>query len=180
MFHRKRTSPLRHPLGPVVALLVALAALLAACGGESSSSTSASARSSLKQTGVLFDSCVREHGVPEFPDSAVRVIEGEVLFHIPADLKKNPQFQTASHVCEHDLPQSSSNSESHSLNVQEGVDYARCMRAHGIEYANPEQSGQVKHHENPEAPAFKAASKTCSARAFREVEREASREAPLR
>ena len=95
---RKPAIPRWRRVGPLAVVLVAVAALAAACGGgskntASSSPNAASAQSSASQSGVLFASCMRAHGVSNFPDSAVSVSGGQLELHVPGYLKSEPEFR---------------------------------------------------------------------------------------
>jgi hypothetical protein len=163
------------PVGPLAALLVAVAPSVAACG-EGPSSPAApmnvlneihpAQSSAERQTGVLFDTCVRAHAVPNFPDSALKVIGRQLVFDIPADVKSNPQTPHALQACQTDLPQTSSGSDS-SATLQYGLRYARCMRSHAINYPDPGlRQRATTPVGNPNAPAFRAASDACRAMVY--------------
>jgi len=165
------------PVGRLAALLVAVALSVSACGGEGPSSPGASTNvlneihsaqsSAERQTGVLFDTCVRAHGVPNLRDSALKVIGGQLVFDIPADVKSNPQTPQALQACQTDLPQTSSAGSDSSATLQYGLRYASCMRSHGINYPDPGlRQGAATPVGNPNAPAFRAASDACRAMVY--------------
>jgi hypothetical protein len=183
---RERTVSRLLQVGPLTALAVVVAALVAACGGSASSPHGASSNltnqiqhaesSSERQTGVLFDTCMRTHGIPNFPDSAIKIISGQVVFDIPASVKSNPHTAAALQTCEKDLPHTSNSPSGSSANFQYGLRYAKCMRAHGINYPDPgSQQGASAPAGNPNAPAFKTASKACQAQALRSLNQHSNR-----
>jgi hypothetical protein len=108
---------------------------------------------------------MRTYGVTNFPDSAVKVIAGQVVFDIPAGVKTNPKTGPALTACSKDLPQSSS-SGSDSLNFHDGLKYAICMRSHGINYPDPSTRQGSTPTGNPDAPAFRAASIACRKKVY--------------
>jgi hypothetical protein len=171
---RTRTIPGWGRVGPLVVLLAAVATLMAACGGgrsheaassHSNTSTSSSAThsgaSSARQSGALYASCMRAHGVPNFPDSAVVVNDGQVEFNIPAGIKAEPQFPSASRACSRDLPGGGASAKP-SRNVQEELEFARCMRSHGIaDFPDPLPDGGFDIPGDTNSPQFHAAQQAC-------------------
>jgi hypothetical protein len=166
---RKRTIPRWRRVGPLVVLLVAAGALVAACGGGGShdaaspSSNATSAQSSARQSGLAYDSCMRAHGVPNFPDSAVSVSGGQVEMDIPGYLKSEPQFGSASRACQRDLPGGGASAKH--VNIQEELKFASCMRSHGItDFPDPMPGGGFNIPGNSNSPQFDAATRACQAR----------------
>ena len=129
------------------AALVALAMLAAACGG--SSSPGATGRGSLGNSAsasvVAYSSCMRSHGVPNYPDpgSDGNLPKGSAqAFGV-----SNSQYQAAQRACRHLLPNSDTRftaSLTQCLEtgdcppalvqraLTEGLRFARCMRDHGV------------------------------------------------
>jgi hypothetical protein len=165
---RKRSIPRWLRAGPLIVLLVAGASLVAACGGggshdaASSPPNGTSAQSSARQSGVLYASCMRGHGVPDFPDSAVAVSDGQVEFDIPRGIKHESRFASASQACQRDLPGSSVPPKH--TNIQEELNFARCMRSHGItDFPDPLPSGGWDLPGDTSSPQFHAAAHACQA-----------------
>ena len=172
---KERTLLRWRRVGPLV-VLVAVAGLMAACGGgglkdsasspsntPGDSSNTASGRSSARQSGVLYASCMRAHGVSNFPDSAISVNDGQVEFNIPLSIKGEPQFQSASRACSTDLPGGGASAKP-SANVQEELEFASCMRAHGItDFPDPLPGGGFNIPGNTNTPQFEAAENACQA-----------------
>lgn len=163
-------------VGPLAVVPVAVAGLVAACGGggsqdsassssniTGSSSNSSSAQSSARQSGLLYASCMRSHGMSNFPDSAVSVSNGNVEFNIPLSVKSEPQFASASRACSRDLPGGGASAKP-SENVQQELEFAKCMRADGItDFPDPLPGGGFNIPGNTNTPQFEAAENACQA-----------------
>jgi hypothetical protein len=165
---RKRATARWRRAGALVVVLVAVAALAAACGSggshpaASSSQNGTSTPLSSSQSGVLFASCIRAHGVPDFPDSAVSVNDGQVELNVPGYLKSEPQFQSALRACQKDLPGGGSAAKTQHVSIQQELNYAHCMRSHGItNFPDPLPSGGFNITGNTNSPQFKAADNAC-------------------
>jgi hypothetical protein len=171
---RRRTTRRWGAVGPLVAVLAAVTASGAACGGGSNhaaprSSSDPSAPSSARQSGLAFASCMRANGVSNFPDSAVSVNDGQVQFDFPRGVKGEPQFPSAIQACQSDLPRSSGPTKH--FNVPEELNFASCMRAHGVSgFPDPLPSGGFDLDELPagaglpgstESPQFETAADAC-------------------
>ncbi len=149
----------------MVMMLVAIAAIVAACGGggsqdaASSSANGTSAQSSARQSGMLFASCIRAHGVPNFPDSDASAA-GQFHLDVPGYLKSDPQFDSALRACQTDLP---GGGPTKHVNVREELNFAICMRAHGItDFPDPEPHGGFEIIPgNTSSPEFDAAAQAC-------------------
>jgi hypothetical protein len=166
---RKCPMPRWRRFGPLVVAPVAVAALMAGCGGggshhaASSASNDTSAPSSARQSGLAFASCMRAHGVANFPGSAVSVNEGQVQLAVPAGIKGEPQFPSASQACQRDLPGGSLPSKH--VNVQQELEYANCMRARGVsDFPDPMPGGGFDITFNTNSPQFEAADNACGAK----------------
>jgi hypothetical protein len=166
-----------HPTSrrPAIAVVLALVASvsIAACGGSSSSHSSSA---STANTGVKFASCVRAHGVPDYPDaSAGKTVDIHSL------QESTRAVETAIQKCQSSAPQQNFGpilSTTQLANVRAGaLAMARCMRAHGLVYPDPAVAPGPGGHgfeygfSRPElkkdpidytSPAFKAANTTCS------------------
>jgi hypothetical protein len=157
-------------------VLVAVAALAAACGGGAPHGAASSSRSSTSprngtstpssdtESGIQFVSCIRAHGVPNFPASAVSVNTGQLELNIPGYLKSAPQFQSALRACQAYLPDRGSVAKSQRPSIQQEVNYARCMRSHGItNFPDPLPGGGFNITGNTNSQQFQAADNTCRA-----------------
>jgi hypothetical protein len=122
-----------------------IALLLAACSGSSSSAGSGGSPnaggSGSSPSAVSYSSCIRSHGVPNFPDppSSGQVPKGDAQ-HFGVS---NSMFRAAQTACQHLYPPSlGSIEECESTGicpqavVQQALTimrrYAQCIRAHGV------------------------------------------------
>lgn len=165
---RQRTTSRWRRIGPLVAVLVAVAALVAACSGggspdaTSSSPNGTSAQSSARQSGIHYASCMRADGVPNFPDSAISVNDGQIEFDVPGYLKSEPQFPSASRACQRDLPGGVVSAKH--VNLQEQLEFARCMRSRGItDFPDPMPGGGWDLPGDTNSPQFETAAHACQA-----------------
>jgi hypothetical protein len=143
---------------------LACALLLAACG---SSSTPHPGGSSGQALGLKFSTCMRDHGVPSFPDPEVDA--GGI--QIPLSLAKNPSpaFKSAMQACKYLMAAEGPPPVASASQKAAAVKLAQCMREHGVpNYPDPTyQDGALVPPSianpaiNPASPAFGAASKTC-------------------
>jgi len=173
----------------VVALIV-----LGACGGSSPSAQVASLAGSQSDSGTTttttgttseadaqqamldFAQCMREHGIdmpdPEFGDNGQATFSAGAAGD-PADQSKLDAAQAA---CQSYLDKVKSNAPPMDpAKVEEEkqrmLDFAQCMRDHGIDFPDPEISTdggglQVQLGGpglDPDSPGFKAANETCAA-----------------
>ncbi|MGH8988648.1 MAG: hypothetical protein ACRDXC_08630 [Acidimicrobiales bacterium] len=118
-----------------------------ACGGGASTPGAANG-STTTPTGLLaYSSCMRSHGVPDFPDPASTggiPKEGVVS---AAHGVSTSQFGAAQNACKHLLPAGGSLSGKpvQKITAKQRGDYlraARCMRAHGVtDFPDPTFTG---------------------------------------
>jgi hypothetical protein len=158
---RKRATPRRRHFVLLV-MLAAIAESVAACGGGvspgvgSAGSLRTTTNSGAAQSGLRYTSCMRAHGVPNFPDPA-----SNGLFQLPKGLKHEPQFPSAFSACARDLP--GGRPLAKQVNVREELGFANCMRAHGIsDFPDPDSSGRFSIiPADTNSPRFAAAARAC-------------------
>jgi hypothetical protein len=151
-----RLEPKRRPrlryAGVTAAGVLALGFAVAACGAAPTAggTTGASATASTQATGLLaYSSCMRSHGVPNFPDPASSGgIPKETGQQLGVSLSV---LDAANNACQHLIPagESLSGQAQQTISVPEQQDYlkaAACMRSHGItSFPEPAfQGGQVE------------------------------------
>jgi hypothetical protein len=128
------------------ALLVALALPAVACGGSSSpgAAVGGSPGNSASASAVAYSACMRNHGVPNYPDPS----HGQLPKGTAQDFGvSNSQYQAAERACRHLLPNSDTRFTAsltqclmtgdcpHAVvqrALTEGLNFARCMRNHGV------------------------------------------------
>jgi hypothetical protein len=167
-----------------------VALVLAGCGGSSDPGPGGGQlNSSAKREAALrFASCVRSHGVPNFPDfpnsgggqgGGLQIAAGQrsgsgrslEINGVPVSA---PAFQAARQACQKYLPRGRPLSAEQIANLRRGaLKMAICMRSHGVpNFPDPsigaESNGAVMikigspgQGPNPQSPAFQAAAKTC-------------------
>ena len=159
-----------------IPLLLSAGALLAGCGSSASSSTGSSASSNSKyQTGVAFSSCMRAHGVPNFPDLKLGAGGGLQIADSPGHTEVNgvavngPAFQQAMQSCRSKLPNGGHPPPLTAARKAAMLHFSQCMRAHGLTgFPDPVFAGggmQIRIGQStgldPKSPAFQAAQKAC-------------------
>jgi hypothetical protein len=141
------------------AAAVAMGVTVAACTGGSPAPTAGSESTTAAQTGgsgasggtalaqaVAYSQCIRSHGVSNFPDP-VQTPSGGYGYRTAGIDPNSPAFQGALQACKA-LP-SPWNSASRQLSPaqqQAWLDWARCVRAHGLpDFPDPTFSGSEVH-----------------------------------
>jgi len=126
------------------------------------SNQAASVTSSPQQKGLIaYASCMRSHGVPNFPDPS----NGTLLLPQGIDLS-SPQFQAAQQACQTLLPGGAAGPPS-TQDQQKAVEYAACMRAHGVSgFPDPTVTGNgftvnIPSGSDLNSPQWQAAQQAC-------------------
>jgi hypothetical protein len=155
----------RHSLSIALAAL-SCALAIAACGSSgkpvSATGTDASSAYGLR---LRLSTCMRSHGVPNFPDPPTN---GDPFNRSSLD-EQSPAFQSAQQSCKKLLPGGSSQGsplpESQKLAA---ITNAQCMRKHGVpnfpDPTFPSNGGsiiQLAAGINADSPAFRKAQKIC-------------------
>jgi hypothetical protein len=162
----------RPPTARTAAAVIAtaiLALLAAACGGGGSSTGSVGSShaggSSSSRSAVAFARCMRGSGVQDYPDPTSKVGSGGVS---GSDLDPfNPIFEAAYQACQSLLPPGQETlQQMHHQLAEEGLYFARCMRAHGItNFPDPNADGQFPETQmrglGKGSPQFTAAQNAC-------------------
>jgi hypothetical protein len=127
-------------------LVAAAVLLLAACGASSSQAAAAASRADSAHVWHQAVQCVREHGLPTFPEPS---IDSSGRPHFPQGTQEPPP--SVLDACQHILEQLPSNerqpvsssSSSQTLNDPATMlRFAQCMRRHGItDWPDPDASG---------------------------------------
>jgi hypothetical protein len=151
--------------------LVAITALLgvgllaAACGnsGDPTSKGSSSTSSSGGQVaqGVAYTSCMRSHGVSNFPDPTLSS-GGGVTFQGSFN-QNSPTYQSADQACRSLRPGGQQAPQVSSRKLTGEVKWAQCMRSHGVpSFPDPNAQGAIDSGKfDPNSSAFQTASQAC-------------------
>jgi hypothetical protein len=169
--------------GLALVAVVGLSLLASACGGGSSgakvahigtttaSNGSGSSGASGSGNPTAFSSCMRSHGVPNFPDpdsqGHIKITGGVSNGKTFGVDTNSPQFKAASRACRKLQPNGGRPSAAQQAKEQQAVlKFAQCMRSHGVpKFPDPKAGGALtlgsKNGVDPNTPAFQAAQKTC-------------------
>jgi hypothetical protein len=154
---------------PLVVVSIA-SSLMGACG-SSSSSPSTTASNSPAAVAFKYASCMREHGVPGYPDPQVTTNpDGSVAMAVagPADASAAPAFRSAQKACNGILLAPSSSNGPSGPSRQEFLAFAHCLHTHGIpDFPDPNTQGQITGQMidtsgvDLKAPSFMTAADAC-------------------
>jgi hypothetical protein len=121
-----------------------------------------------RQAALNFAKCMRQHGI-NMPDPKISGT-GRNLVDIvqegPTGVdQKDPRLKAAQQACQRYLPTGSQSNRPDPWRRQREVQFARCMRQHGIDMPDPgPDGGFVTHGDKPDDQKFKAAWRPRSAR----------------
>jgi hypothetical protein len=171
---------------PLIAAAFAAALALGACGssddggGSASGSPSSASRQDKAFEGALkYSKCMREHGI-DMPDPQ-RVGTGGIKLTGGKMNPNDPKTKAAQKDCQKYMEVGGGETidPARRARLQEAaLEYARCMRAQGVDMPDPQLSGDGgvtmrfrggssngngngSPGPNPDSPAFKAADKAC-------------------
>jgi hypothetical protein len=170
---RRPAHPRRRSARSLALVTVALGSLLAACsglgispsGGGTSPSGAASPASSddLSQQLLAYSQCMRDNGVPNFPDP--RPGGGIAIDGNQVDTD-SPVYKAAEETCQALLPPPPAGGEDDPADREQMLAYAACMRENGVpNFADPEPGGGLNLDGDVidiDSPAFKAAEEACA------------------
>jgi hypothetical protein len=166
----KPKKPKRALALPLVAFAIFLP-VLAACGGSGGSSGGSGTASPSAAAGggaagkgndqyVRFAQCMRQNGVPEWPDP----IDGDKFLFKRGTVDPNsPRFKAAGRKCQSLAPPGWGGDSSLSPAEQaRALKYAQCMRKNGVpKFPDPQGGALDPGDVNPDSPQFKAADQKC-------------------
>jgi hypothetical protein len=141
-------------------------------GGSSSAGSSQGGSASPDSQAVAYAACMREHGVPNFPDPQISTSGNEVkvAVRVTPGITSNPKFDSAQQACSKLLPGGGPGPGSnHQISTQEQSQYlkaAACIRSHGIpNFPDPTFSGGGVHVSlkgiDPHSPRVRKAEEAC-------------------
>ncbi|HWC87661.1 MAG TPA: hypothetical protein VG388_14070 [Solirubrobacteraceae bacterium] len=159
-----------------LALASASAALLAAGCGETSptSANAGGGPAGDAAAAYKFSRCMRQHGLPNFPDPKVINQPGHqgVGIHVTPATTGGPNFKTAQKACAGIMPGAGNgngpSAQERAAHLKGLLSFATCMRDHHVPgFPDPNTQGQITPQMlsaaglNLHAPAVKAAAMTC-------------------
>jgi hypothetical protein len=140
-------------------------------GGFQSSSGGGGQSLVMRMTnGAKFASCMRSHGVPNFPDPGSN---GSIAIGPSSGINPDsPKFKSAQTACEKLLPNGGQPTPQEQAKMQQAaLDFSKCMRSHGVpSFPDPKFSGgkiSIAIHGgpgsglDPNSPTFRAAQQAC-------------------
>lgn len=133
----------------MTALTVAVGALAAGCGSNSPPAATQGASQGPAAQAYAFSRCMRDHGVPNFPDPKVSVTptQTRIAQVAPQSLVASPAFKGAQKACAplQPGPGGPGGGSSHGgPGKQVLLAFARCLRAHGLtNFPDPNSQGQI-------------------------------------
>ncbi len=143
---------------------------LASCGQSSSTGaqTASGAASEYQKAMLEWTRCMRENGVPDFPDP-----DAEGRFLIPKSIDVNSAaFKNARNACESKFPagQKTRSAQADAELLKQALEYARCMRANGVpgfpdpQVINGRLTMTLPAGVDPNSDVFKKAQDACKAK----------------
>jgi hypothetical protein len=163
-------------MGLVPGLLLVLALAIGACGGDGGNSngvasldggkattTTRAGAGNDRQKALAYARCMRQHGI-DAPDPTFDAA-GHMGMQMPSGVgPDDPKFKAAEQACKQYAP--SAEPEKVDPQVQQQMlAFARCMRQHGINIADPKPGEGINADGaagvNPNSPEFKAADQAC-------------------
>lgn len=136
--------------GRLVTIVLLATALLAGCGGSSGGGTSSSASG---DRAVRFAECMRDNGVPDFPDP----VDGRITMRSGGD---PAAMQAAQAACQKLAPGGRTTEQ-----MQEQIlAFSQCMRDNGVpDFPDPEGPGRllIPRTIDTQSPQFEQARQAC-------------------
>jgi hypothetical protein len=138
------------------AALLGVLVLVTACASSSSDEPAPAAD---REQALAFAQCMRENGVPDFPDPDPngRFSEGE---HDADD----PALRAAQEACRDLAPGGEHENLGDPAFVEQMREFSQCMRDNGVpDFPDPDADGRLRGvaHEQQDDPTFRAAMETC-------------------
>ena len=125
-----------------MALVSVASFLLAACAGDGGYSSEATPSPSVDEADALleFAECMREHGIDEYPDPVVDENGAVTIPNVRMSATRE-ELADAEEACKDLLPEDQGPGEVPPEVSDALLNYAECMREHGIDFPDPDFSG---------------------------------------
>jgi hypothetical protein len=140
---------------------------VATAGGRASATSSARAGQPVddKENWLRFSRCMRENGVPNFPDPEIND-GGGVSLSLPAGVDKE-KIDAAQATCKQYLPNGGEPQKADPQVVAQQRKFSQCMRENGVpKFPDPTDAGLQVNGDalgmGPDDPTLKAAETACS------------------
>jgi hypothetical protein len=164
-------------MGLLPGLLLALALAVAGCGGgggktegvaslggdKTTPTTSPGGGSDPKQAALNWARCMRQHGI-NMPDPKIDANEGFAGLLPEGVNPDDPKFKAAQQACQKYAPNGGQPPTLNPQQRQQQLQFARCMRQHGVNMPDPDAKGGIDMSGvgvDPDGPKFKAAEQAC-------------------
>jgi hypothetical protein len=149
-------------LASALATMAGLSLLVSACGstGNHAAQLGTTTPTTNAERMLAFSRCVREHGVPNYPDP-------DSSGHLPAGGKQiarsSSKFPAVENACMHLLSSGAGTEQQRQQKFAFALKLAQCIRRHGFPtFPDPNGSSQgLPPGIDPNAPRFQAAQTTC-------------------
>jgi hypothetical protein len=139
------------------AALLGVLVLVTACGSSSSDQTASAAD---QKRALQFAQCMRDNGVPDFPDP-----DPDGRFRGTGHEQQNdPTFRAAQEKCRDLAPGGEHENTGDPAFVEQMRQFSQCMRDNGVpNFPDPDPDGRLRGqgHEQQDDPTFRAAMETC-------------------
>jgi hypothetical protein len=163
------------PSEPLAAAIASLALLAAGCGASSPNNPDARSTASFTAAAFNYSSCMRDHGLSNFPDPTMTDHDGQQVAYLTATIPVDPSppFKSAQNACRGILPPPIDTSptqlaQQRQTRKQHLLAFATCLRSHGIsDFPDPTSQGQLTlemvnaARVDLHAPTVLTAAKTC-------------------
>ncbi len=145
--------------------LLALGASLAGCGGGDDQPTATATTSDPNAQAVKYSQCMRENGVPSFPDP----VDGrlQVQFRKGSDMDPDSEaFKKAQEACKALQPAGAQQQGQSGAQQEQMLKWVACMRQNGVpNMPDPQADGRMLIQQGSgvdmDSPAFKDAQTKC-------------------
>lgn len=136
-------------------------------GDDSGEDSGEGADKDAEEAALEFAQCMRDNGVPDFPDPQVNE-DGGMMLHREADAdgRDRETERAAMEACRDKLPAVGGrfSEEDHAEMQERMLEYAACMREQGIDMPDPSfdgEGGPFRVELDPDDPAFQRAHQAC-------------------
>jgi hypothetical protein len=135
----------RFRLDALTAVLTATIVLATACGSSSSSSSAPPSFQAMTTEALAYATCVRAHGIPDFPDPIVQdsATRKSISFPGMPAASSSPRFKSADTLCRKQADFEVGTPAALQALMANDLKAAECMRAHGIaNFPDPVNNGK--------------------------------------